>query len=96
MNIIKLNNAEFEVENYNKNTFFGGESISSTASCSVLTNDPTVFNEMASTPITSIQILHDGEVIYNLQNISARIESINEYLNVDRMSINIGLNFNEA
>ena len=91
MNIIKLNNTEYQVESYNKNTYFGGESISSNASCSIITSDLDGLNTLAATPITQIQIYHDGTLIYNLQNIDAHIDSINEYLNDDR--VNIGVNF---
>jgi len=94
MNTIKFNNTSFEVESYNKNTYFTGESVSSNASCTIKTNDMTTVNALAEDPITSITITHDEEVIYTLTNINAKIDSINEYLSGDRMNVNINLTFN--
>ena len=92
MNTIKFNNAEFEVESYSKTTYFNN-ALSSNASCSIITNDIDTLNALAIEPITSLQILHEGEVIYNLHDINAKIDSINEYLNGNRMNINVSLNF---
>ena len=93
MNIIKLNDAEFQVESYNKTTTFSGENISSSAYCQVNTDNINTLNELAADPITSIQILHDGDLIYNLQNINAKIDNINESLSMDRIFINVNLTF---
>lgn len=92
MNTIKFNDAEFEVESYSKSTYFNNE-LSSSASCSIITNDLDALNALAMAPITSLQILHEGEVIYNLHDINAKIDNINEYLNGNRMNINVNLNF---
>ena len=86
MNTIKLNNLELTVEGYNKSTFFDGQTIVSNANCSVLTNNIAALHALIEEKITSIQIFHDETLIYDLQNIEAQIESINEYLNGDRMS----------
>ena len=51
-------------------------------------------NALASDPITSIQIYHDDNLIYNLANIDAEIENITEWLNFDKMSIGINIKFN--
>lgn len=96
MNVIRLNNFETEVESYSKNTYLSGANITSNASCSIITNDVTALNALMATTITSLQILHDGELIYNLQDINAKIENISEYLSNDRMNINLNLNFNGA
>lgn len=93
MNIIKFNNVEFEVISYNKNTFFSENEITSTANCQLILSDVSVLNDLTDETITSLQILHDGDVIYNLSDISARIENISEYLNVDRMDVNVSLRF---
>lgn len=93
MNIIKFNDVEFEVISYNKNTFFNGSTVTSTANCQVILTDVSVLNDLADGTITSLQILHDGNIIYNLSDISARIENISEYLNVDRMDVNVSLRF---
>lgn len=93
MNIIKFNDVEFEVISYNKNTFFSDDTISSSASCQIIIANMDTLNNLANTAITSLQILHDGNVIYNLSDINAHIENISEYLNVDRMDINVSLRF---
>ena len=93
MNKIKLNNVEFEVENYNKSTYFSNDTISTNANCSIITDNITALNELAEDEITSIQIHHDDTLIYNLADISARIDSINEWLNGDRMSISVNFTF---
>ena len=93
MNKIKFNNAEFEVESYNKTTSFMGETMSSTAYCTIITDDIEALNEVAQTEITTIQISHDDEVIYSLENQHGHIDSTNEYLNGDRMSVSANLSF---
>ena len=93
MNIIKFNNVEFEVIGYNKNTYFSDDTITSTASCQIIVADMEVLNSLTKTAITSLQILHDGNIIYNLSDISAHIDNISEYLNVDKMDINVSLRF---
>ena len=94
MNIIKFNNVEFEVTSYNKNTYFSENAITSTANCQIILSDMNVLNGLADETITSLQILHDGNIIYNLSDISAHIDNISEYLNVDKMDINVSLRFN--
>lgn len=93
MNKIKLNNLELEVESYNKNTYFNGATITSSANTSVRTNNMTALNELALTDITSIQIYANQELIYDLQNITAHIDNINEYLNGERMNVSLNLSF---
>ena len=93
MNTIKFNNTEFQVESYNKNTYFSGNTMSSNASCNIVTNDIESLNTLALNTITALQIYHDETLIYNLQNIQAHIDNINEYLNGDTISISINLTF---
>lgn len=93
MNIIKFNNVEFEVISYNKNTFFSESEITSTANCQIILSDVSTLHGLADETITSLQILHDGNIIYNLSDISAHIENISEYLNIDRMDVNVSLRF---
>ena len=96
MNVIKINNTEFGVINYNKVTYFGGETISSSASCTITVEDIADLNALAEVPITSIQIYHDEELIYNLQNITARFDNINEWLNEDHMDISVNIIFSNV
>lgn len=93
MNIIKFNNTEFEVESYNKTTTFTGEAMSSSAYCTLITDDIETLNEVAQAEITKIEIAHDNEVIYSLNNQHGHIDSTNEFLNGDRMSVSANLSF---
>lgn len=93
MNKIKLNNAEFEIENYNKNTYFNEDSISSDASFQITVNDMAVLNALVKETITDIQITHDDNVIYTLADLNAHINNINEYLSFDRINVNVSLRF---
>lgn len=96
MNIIKLNNVELEVESYNKNTYFSGTVISSNGNCSIKTNNVTVINQLAEGIIDTIQIYHDNELVYDLQDANAKIDSINEYFTGERMNISINFSFLQA
>ena len=93
MNTIKFNDVEFVVENYNKNTYLNGETITSNANCTIRTDNMTALNALMQTKITSIQITYNETVIYDLQNISAHIDSTSEYLNTDRVNITLNLTF---
>lgn len=93
MNKIKFNTTEFEIESYNKTTNFSPEGISSNAYCSIYTNDINAVNALAENTISTIQIYSDQNLIYNLQDANAKIDSINEYLTGNRMGININLTF---
>ena len=95
MNTIKFNNTEFELESYNRNTYFNLDgSMNSNAGCSIITDNVLELNTLAETPITSLQIFHDEELIYNLQNINININSISEYLNNDKIDISMNMTFN--
>lgn len=94
MNKIKFNNVEVTLEGYNRTTYFSDGSISSNGSCNIITDDMTELNELAQDTITSIQIYSNDTLIYDLQDIDAKINTISEYLNGDRISISISLVFN--
>lgn len=93
MNTIKLNNTTFTVESYNKNTVYDGTNITSNGYFNIINPTISAVNALVSSPIESIQIHHDGTLIYDLDNINARISSINEYLNNDRVDVGINLVF---
>ncbi len=93
MNTIKFNNTEFELESYNRNTYFGGENMTSNASCGIITTNIASINSLAESTITSLQIYHNEQLIYDLQNINAKIDSISEYLNTDRINITLNVTF---
>ena len=94
MNIIKFNKSvEVEVESYGKNTYFNGANMTSNANCTVKTDNIAALNELATSPITNIQIYSDGIMIYELDEINAKIDNISEYLNGNRIDVNISLSF---
>lgn len=93
MNTIKFNQAEFQVDSYNRSTYFSGNTMNSTASCTIVTSDIASLNAVAQTSITLLQIYHNETLIYDLQNIQAHIDNINEYLNGESISISINLTF---
>ena len=93
MNTIKFNNTEFQVESYSKSTYLSDGHVASNANCSVIVDDITVLNALMQDTITSIQIKYNDDVIYNLQNINAHIDNISEYLNTNRMNVNVNLIF---
>lgn len=89
-------NNEFNVTAFNRNTTFNGEEISSSAYCNITytSENSATLHELALSPITSIQIKKDNEVIYDAGNITARITYIDETLNTDFIAINLNLQFN--
>ena len=96
MNKIVLNNTEFEVESFNKTTNFSGGMVSGTGYVSILGNVAATLTELAAELITSIKIYHDNNLIYSLEDIHCKIDSLNEYLAGDRMNTSINLTFNET
>ena len=93
MNTIKFNNVEFEVENFYRNTNFSEDHIESNGNCSVKVDSIDEIYELAESTITSIQILHDGEVIYSLSDLNAKIANINESFTGARVSPNLSIQF---
>ena len=93
MNVIKINNYECEVMSYNKSTGLSDNTIVSTAYCEFINTNEINFDDKIFEPITSIQIYHDNNLIYNLSDITAHIESVNEYFNGERMVTNINMRF---
>ena len=95
MNKIVLNTAEFEIDTFNKSTNYSEGNITSTGYMSVFTTNISELNTLAKETITSLKIYHDETLIYNLENINAHIDNINEFLSGDHMSINITMTFKE-
>lgn len=93
MNTIKFNDTEFQVESYSKNTYVSDGHVTSNANCAIVVSDIAVLNTLMQDTITSIQIKYNDDVIYHLQDISAHIDNVSEYLNVDRMNISVNLTF---
>ena len=91
MNTIKLNNDTYEVLNFSKNTQFNADGIFSNASCSIKTSDISTLYTYADTGVQTIQIYHDSNLIYNLENVNGHLQSIDEYLMDDHMNINVNI-----
>lgn len=97
MNIIKLNTYEFELESYSKTTYFNGNSgMNSTANFSISNVNMTTLNTVAQQEITLIEIKHDGQSIYTLEDTSAHVDTVTEYFGGDRMNINVNLTFTSS
>lgn len=96
MNKIILNEEEFILENFNKNTSYNNGVIISTGFAAIITEDITTVKALAAKPITKIQVYHDDQLIYNLVNTNAHVDSISEFLANDHMSININMTFKEG
>lgn len=96
MNTIKFNDTEFGLESYNRSTYFNAEGTRSEGSCSVIVDDMSALEALTQTTITSIQIIHNNNVIYNLHDTSAKISVINEFFTGEKININISFNFSNT
>ena len=93
MNTIKLNEYTFIVDNYNKSANYSGEHPVCNGYCSVVTTDMNSIMELAKNTINSVQIYHDEELIYNLDNANGKILTIDELLNPTSVKIGINMTF---
>lgn len=93
MNTIKFNNHTYEVFAFNKNTYFNDGVISSNGGCQIKTSDITSLQTLGTETIETLQIYHDDTLIYDLQNLNGKLNSIDEYLSEDHININLNFNF---
>lgn len=94
---ISLNDKQFDIDNYNKSTNFNNGMIDSNIFISLITKDITELNKLAEETITSIQIaMENGNVIYTLEDIEAKVSNINEFLSGDHININLNLTLNKG
>lgn len=94
---IKLNNdneLEYTIINYNRNITLENGALQSTGYVHIINKNLDDLTLLLDTTITSIQLKIDNEVALNLQNISAKVNSINESLSGDRIIINVNMEFN--
>lgn len=95
---IILNNEEFNFLGYNRNTYFTGDSMNSTAYITTMSGDNlnSKLQSLAQNSIESIVIkMEDNTVIYSLNNIDAKINSIDEsYNGIDAVNTNLNIQFN--
>ena len=94
MNTIVFNDTlSLTVNSYNKSANFNGTEINQSGYTNVVTDSTDALYALAETGISSIKILHDETQIYESTNLVGHITSISEYLNGDRMSIDINFSF---
>jgi len=93
MNYLKINDFQCELLSFNKYTNFNGAEVTGNCNCQIVTDNITKIQELGLTEITSLQIMHDEDLIYDLQNISAHITSINEYLSNDKIDVTLAIDF---
>ena len=93
---IKLNDYECQIDNYNRNTSISEGNFSSNGYASIVNGDVNELNALLGTSITSIEIYSNEEKIYDLKNISAEINSINEYLSGERIAYNVSMIFRQS
>lgn len=94
---IKLNNYECEIDSYNRNTnIIENGTVNSIAYANIINGNIGELNALLGTNISSIEIYFNSNKIYELQDITAEITSVNEYLSGDRMSYNINITFKQG
>ena len=93
MNTIKLNNVEVELISYNRQMTFSENMVKNRAYFGMKQKDLNLIVELFNTEITSIEIYHDDEKIYDLKNISVRLDNISEDLMQDAIFTNVNLIF---
>ena len=94
---IILNNEEFDFSGYNRSIYFSDENMTSNGYISNLrgTNVANRLSDLAQETITSITIKKDNDVIYELDNIDAKINTMDESYNGDDAVItNVNIQFN--
>ena len=94
---IVLNEQAFDFDSYTRNTYFNGESITSSAYIGNMRGADlaNTLAELGTEAITSISITVNDEPIYTLSNINAHINSMDESFNgVDQINTNLNLQFN--
>jgi cob(I)alamin adenosyltransferase len=93
MTKIKLNNYECEIDSYSRTTNISDGNINGSGYINVLNGDVDELNALLGTTITSIEIYVDERKIYELHDIDAEVNTLNEYLSGDKMAYNLNLTF---
>lgn len=96
MTTMILNSIEFEFAFYNRNTYFSGANITSTANINQIKGDNIAekLTALAQETITSLKIKKDNEIIYSLENLNAQIQSFDESFDGEVFNVNLNINFN--
>lgn len=92
MNTIKFNDVEGMLLSFNKNTYFNEDGISGNITCEMENVDIDELQALGTSTITSMSIKYNDEVIYNVDTMSAKLTSINEYLMNNRIHMTLNIN----
>jgi len=93
MTKIKLNNDEFQITAFTRTTYFRDDGVSSFANFDAVNLDLDQISILAQNPVTALQIYHNNELIYDLQNISVHIDNVNDSLEDEVISTKVNLTF---
>ena len=95
MTKIVINNNEFDVLSFNRNTYVNEDQVFSNASIIFAANDTPVSNlhALVGNSITSLKLKKNDEIIYDAGEINATITSLNESLMGDEININANIEF---
>ena len=88
---IKLNDMECTLLTFNNNTYFNDNSASGTITCEVEVVDADDIQTLGESPITSLIIEKNDEVIYRMTKLNAKLNSINEYLMGETMHTTLNI-----
>ena len=92
MSTIILNETELEFQGYNRHTYYdANDGVISNAYINMINGENTLASITALTKeiITSIKIKKDNEIIYELSNLNAQIQSSDESYDGNYVNINI-------
>ena len=94
MNKLTLNSTEFTINNYHRYTDISKDNIESYAS--IQFENGTNYNDLASLGlITRLYISIDGNTVYSLQSINARVTNINENLTEEGVVMTAQIRFEQ-
>ena len=97
MNTIKLNNTSFELTFYQRNVFLHDDravnGFNGGGACRIILPDVTNLADFLQQTITSIQIYHDDNLIYNLSDTNCEIVEFKEFTEDGSIIIELSLKF---
>jgi len=97
MYTIFLNETFFTINNFSRNTYFQDDGTFTSNGYFNLNNTNDVvasLHALAQDSITSLVIKRGENTIYDAGEIDAKIQSIDENLNMDEVNINVNIKFN--
>lgn len=91
--LILNNTIELDINSFGRTTNFNSDNMYSQGYIVTNSNASSLYS-LAGEKITSLAIKKDDEIIYNLIDIDAKINSIDETLGLEQMTTNINIIFN--